>query len=91
MTREDFETSDANRVHLATLLSDPVLQGALTLLAAEMDPSESVEVASNPQLASSYYHRWIGANRILKGLKSLTHPSKRSAPVTGRRLEVEPT
>lgn len=81
MTAADFSKFEDNRVALAQLLLNPVLQQALEILESELAPKVDRGLDTNPVASAAAYHQAAGANYVLRGLERLTQPpAERKTP-----------
>jgi hypothetical protein len=90
MTASEFSKHENNRVALATLLLDPLLRQAFTVLLDELAPGAVNDGVINPVVGAARYQQIAGANHIVKGLERLTKPPKAKGEVPLRQLLPEP-
>jgi hypothetical protein len=86
MTEKDFRNLEANRVDLAQMLLNPVLQNALGILTDAMAPKIAGDAELNPNIAAARHHRATGANYVIEGLTRLTRPPVESKAPRGKAL-----
>ena len=90
MTPFDFSKHENNRVALAAILANPLLQVALDALMGELQPGVVNDGVVSPVVAASRYQQIAGANHIVKGLDRLTRPPKEQVRPSLKQLLPEP-
>ena len=90
MTTLDFSKHENNRVALAALLADPILQQALDALKEDAEPGLVNDGVVSPVVAAARYQQIAGANHIVLGLERLTKAPKARIETTLKQLLPEP-
>lgn len=90
MTADEFRHNETLRDDLAAILASTVLQQAIGILKAELEPTPGNAEVGNPVAGAARYQQIAGANHIILGLGKLTNPPVQRTALKGKVLLPDP-